>query len=304
MAVCNVCHHKCNLNEGQTGFCMARKCEDGKVVAENYGQITSIALDPIEKKPLNLFYPGAKIISVGSYGCNLRCPFCQNHEISYGFEKTARNRNDGDDSDSGRRHDRADEDRFPECRYIAPEELAEIALEYEPAGNIGVAFTYNEPLVGYEYVIDAAKEVHARGMKTVLVSNGCVSQGICEQISEHIDAMNIDLKGFADEYYSKTLGGSRQMVMDFIETASKSCHMEVTTLIVPGYNDSEDEMKRISSWLAALNGGDGAATIALHISRYFPRFKMLDIPATDVDMIYRLADVARAELNNVFVGNC
>ena len=279
MAICEVCHHKCNLNEGQTGFCMARKCEGGSVVAANYGQITSIALDPIEKKPLNLFYPGSKIISVGSYGCNLRCPFCQNHEISYGLDD-------------------------PECRYISPEELADIAEEYVNRGNIGVAFTYNEPLVGYEYVVDAAKEVHRRGLKTVLVSNGCASQVVCEEVSENIDAMNIDLKGFTDEYYEKVLGGSRQMVMDFIKTAAKTSHMEVTTLIVPGYNDTKEEMQRISSWIAELNEGDGAKTIALHISRYFPRFKMTDVPATDVDLIYSLADVARESLEHVFVGNC
>ncbi len=279
MAICDVCHHKCNLNEGQTGFCMARKCEGGSIVPENYGQITSIALDPIEKKPLNLFYPGSKIISVGSYGCNLRCPFCQNHEISYGFTT-------------------------PECRYMQPEELADIAEEYKVRGNIGVAFTYNEPLVSYEYVVDTAKEVHDRGLKTVLVSNGCVSRRVADEVSEHIDAMNIDLKGFTDEYYNKVLGGNRQMVMDFIETAARKCHMEVTTLVVPGYNDSEEEMKRISSWIAGLNGGNGAETIALHISRYFPRFKMMDVPATDVDLVYRLADVARQELKNVFEGNC
>ena len=281
MAKCGVCHRGCDLAEGQIGLCMARKCENGVVVAANYGAITSIALDPIEKKPLNLFYPGSKIISVGSYGCNLRCPFCQNHEISYGFTN-----------------------QFPECRFIDPGELAELAVEYVHGGNIGVAFTYNEPLVGYEYVVDAAKEVHRRGLKTVLVSNGCVTQDVCEKVSEHIDAMNIDLKGFTDDYYEKILGGSRQMVMDFIKTAARTSHMEITTLIVPGYNDTKEEMQRISSWIAELNEGDGAKTIALHISRYFPRFKMTDIPATDVDLIYSLADVARKNLEHVFVGNC
>lgn len=301
MAKCGVCHRGCDLAEGQMGLCMARKCENGVVLAANYGAITSIALDPIEKKPLNLFYPGSKIISVGSYGCNLRCPFCQNHEISYGFlfDSAGSGGIDPDNSFFG-----GTRDQFPECRFLDPKDLAELAVEYVHGGNIGVAFTYNEPLVGYEYVIDAAKEVHRRGLKTVLVSNGCVTQEICEKVSEHIDAMNIDLKGFTDEYYEKVLGGSRQMVMDFITTAAKTSHMEVTTLIVPGYNDTEDEMKRISSWIAQLNEGNGAKTIALHISRYFPRFKMTDIPATDVDLIYKLADVARQELKHVFVGNC
>ena len=152
MPKCNVCHNHCDLEEGREGLCKARICRDGKVVPKNYGHLTSIALDPIEKKPLNLFYPGSKIISVGSYGCNLRCP--------------------------------------------------DIALEYKDEGNIGVAFTYNEPLVGYEFVVDAAKAVHEIGMKTVLVSNGCVTKEVAEQVIPHIDAMNIDLKGFSFSFYN------------------------------------------------------------------------------------------------------
>ena len=279
MAVCDVCHNKCDISEGKTGACLARKCEDGKVVPENYGMITSIALDPIEKKPLNLFHPGSYVVSVGSYGCNLRCPFCQNYEISYGVPK-----------------------QLP-CRYMAPEELADIAKEYEPQGNIGVAFTYNEPLIGYEYVVDTAKLIHEAGMKTVLVSNGNASMRVCEEVSEHIDAMNIDLKGFTDEYYEKVLRGSRKMVMDFISHAATRCHMEVTTLVIPGFNDSDEEMERISDWIAGLDGGRGAENVALHISRYFPRFHM-DRPATDVEVIYHLAEVAGKKLKHVYTGNC
>ena len=260
---------------------MARICRDGKVVAKNYGQITSIALDPIEKKPLNLFYPGSMVVSVGSYGCNLRCPFCQNHEISYDFDR-----------------------EYPYgFREISPVELAGIALQYKDEGNIGVAFTYNEPLVGYEYVVDAAIEVHKRGMKTVLVSNGNVSREVAEEVIPHIDAMNIDLKGFTDAYYRDVLKGDRKMVMDFIEMASKKAHVEVTTLVVPGYNDTEAEIKELSKWLSSLDGGRGKESIALHLSRYFPRFKM-DVPATDVELIYHLRDVAGSELDNVFTGNC
>ena len=281
MPKCNVCHNGCYLKEGDIGLCMARICRDGKVVAKNYGQITSIALDPIEKKPLNLFYPGSMVVSVGSYGCNLRCPFCQNHEISYDFDR-----------------------EYPYgYREISPVELADIALQYKDEGNIGVAFTYNEPLVGYEYVVDAAIEVHKRGMKTVLVSNGNVSREVAEEVIPHIDAMNIDLKGFTDAYYRDVLKGDRKMVMDFIEMASKKAHVEVTTLVVPGYNDTEAEIKELSKWLSSLDGGRGKESIALHLSRYFPRFKM-DVPATDVDLIYHLRDVAGSELDNVFTGNC
>ena len=281
MPECYVCHNACNLTEGGVGKCRARRGENGAVVCANYGVITSIALDPIEKKPLNLFYPGANIVSVGSFGCNLRCPFCQNHEISYGFGK----------------------EYGGQVRYIAPDELAEIAAEYIPQGNIGVAFTYNEPLVGYEYVRDAAIEVHKKGMKTVLVSNGCVTRRVAEEVVPHIDAMNIDLKGFTDEYYRDVLGGDRQMVMDFIALSAASSHVEVTTLVVPGYNDSDAEMEEIAKWIASLDNGRGKENIALHISRYFPRFHM-DVPATDVDRIYALKDVAGKYLDHVFTGNC
>ncbi len=278
--ICKACHNQCQLNEGQTGVCRARRCEDGVVKCANYGLVTSIALDPIEKKPLNMFHPGAYIVSVGSFGCNLRCPFCQNHDISYGF---------GNEYRGG-------------VRYIAPEELADLAAEYVSHGNIGVAFTYNEPLVGYEYVIDASKEVHKRGLKTVLVSNGCVSDQVADLVIPHIDAANIDLKGFTDDYYGKFLKGSRDMVMNFIEKAADHVHLELTTLVVPGYNDTEEEMRELSGWIAGLKGGRGAEDIALHISRYFPRFN-LDVPATDVGLIYRLTEVARENLSHVFPGN-
>jgi pyruvate formate lyase activating enzyme len=281
MPKCNVCHNHCSLEEGQIGLCKARICRGGEVVARNYGHITSIALDPIEKKPLNLFYPGSMVVSVGSYGCNLRCPFCQNHEISYDFDR-----------------------EYPYgYREISPVELADIAQQYKNEGNIGVAFTYNEPLVGYEYVVDTAREVHKRGMKTVLVSNGNVSREIAKEVIPHIDAMNIDLKGFTDAYYRDVLKGDRKMVMDFIEMAAGKSHVEVTTLVVPGYNDTEVEIKELSKWLSSLDGKRGKESIALHLSRYFPRFKM-DAPATDVDLIYYLRDVASSELDNVFTGNC
>ncbi|MBO4899777.1 MAG: radical SAM protein, partial [Lachnospiraceae bacterium] len=198
MAKCDVCFRQCEIAEGSTGFCGARICAGGEVRAANYGRVTSIALDPIEKKPLNRFFPGSMIVSVGSYGCNLRCPFCQNDDISWGDMVSV----------------------WPDrARYIMPEELADIAESYRRAGNIGVAFTYNEPLIGYEFVRDTARLVHERGMKNVLVSNGCASLKVLDEIGPYIDAMNIDLKGFTDEYYSDRLKGSRQMVMEFIEQA-------------------------------------------------------------------------------------
>ena len=292
MAVCKVCFRHCNIGEGTLGFCGARVCRDGEVIADNYGRITSIALDPIEKKPLNRFHPGSLVVSVGSYGCNLRCPFCQNSEISWSDEAL-------------RLRDKAE--------YLAPEDLADIAARYRNRGNIGLAFTYNEPLIGYEYVRDAARLVHERGMKNVLVTNGTASLDVLEELLPYIDAMNIDLKGFTDHYYSDVLGGDRQMVMDFIESmdfierAVKGCHVELTTLIVPGENDNEEEIREMTGWIAGLKNAEGekvGAEIPLHVSRFFPRFRMTDRDATEVKKVYRLADTARERLKYVYTGNC
>ena len=286
MAKCDVCFRQCKLEEGMTGFCGARKCLDGKVVQANYGRVTSLALDPIEKKPLNRFYPGSLILSAGSYGCNLRCPFCQNHEISWSekawqFAETA--------------------------EEIGPEELAGIALRYRERGNIGAAFTYNEPLIGYEYVLDTAKLLRKSGMKTVLVTNGTASLAVLEKLSPWIDAMNIDLKGFTDSYYRDVLRGDRKMVLDLIREAAKTCHVELTTLIVPGENDTAEEMESLSGWVAGLadvHGGRKGEDIPLHISRFFPRFMMQDREATDVRQVYLLAQTARRHLRYVYTGNC
>ena len=281
-----MCFRHCNIGEGALGFCGARICREGEVTADNYGRITSLALDPIEKKPLNRFHPGSLVVSVGSYGCNLRCPFCQNSEISWSDEAL-------------RLRDKAE--------YLAPEDLADIAARYRNRGNIGLAFTYNEPLIGYEYVRDAARLVHERGMKNVLVTNGTASLEVLEELLPYIDAMNIDLKGFTDHYYSDVLGGDRQMVMDFIERAVKSCHVELTTLIVPGENDNEEEIREMTGWIAGLKNAEGekvGAEIPLHVSRFFPRFRMTDRDATEVKKVYRLADTARERLKYVYTGNC
>ena len=278
MARCEVCFRHCEIKEGQLGFCGARICRDGKVQAANYGKITSLALDPIEKKPLRRFHPGSRILSAGSYGCNLRCPFCQNDEISW----------------SQRALDFAEQ-----AEVLTPEELARAAAFYRNQGNIGVAFTYNEPLVGYEFVRDTAKLVHEQGMLNVLVSNGTAELSVLQELAPYIDAMNIDLKGFTDRYYSEVLGGSLEMVLRFIERAVQICHVELTTLIVPGENDSEDEMRQISGFIADLND-----SIPLHISRFFPCFHITDRDATDVKLVYRLAEVAREKLKYVYTGNC
>ena len=286
MARCDVCFRHCEIPEGRTGLCGARACVDGEVYQANYGRITSLALDPIEKKPLNRFYPGSMILSVGSYGCNLRCPFCQNHEISWSDEAF----------------------RFAEtAEVLSPEELARTAEYYRKKGNIGVAFTYNEPLIGYEYILDTAKLVKEMGLKTVLVTNGTATLSVFEKLAPYVDAMNIDLKGFTDRYYRDVLKGNRKMVMDFIEAAVQACHVELTTLIIPGENDTAAEMEEMCTWIAGLKDKDGTVTgrsVPLHISRFFPRFKMTDRNATDVSTIYQLAETARKQLEYVYTGNC
>ncbi|HJC10056.1 MAG TPA: AmmeMemoRadiSam system radical SAM enzyme [Candidatus Blautia merdigallinarum] len=273
-ALCEVCMHKCLLAPGQYGICRARCNEGGKVVSKNYGLLTSLALDPIEKKPLKMFAPGSLILSAGSFGCNLRCPFCQNHEISMvRYEKE-------------------------DLRYVSPKELTELAGQYQNRGNIGIAFTYNEPLVGYEYVRDTAKLVKKTGMKTVLVTNGSAALWVLEELLPYIDAMNIDLKGFRAEYYKK-LGGDLKTVQDFIRHAAGHCHIELTTLIIPGENDSQEEMEEEAQWIAAIN-----SSIPLHVTRFFPRYHMRQTKATPVETVYSLAGTAKKYLKHVFVGNC
>jgi len=278
MTRCEVCFRHCELKEGQVGFCKARIGEGDRVVSRNYGLVTSLALDPIEKKPLRNFCPGSKIISVGSFGCNLRCPFCQNYEISWSDEV---------------------EYYLQEAHYVLPEELVKIAQRYIDKGNIGVAYTYNEPLVGYEYVRDCAKLVHEAGLKNVLVSNGSVELQILNEVIPYIDAMNIDLKGYSENYYRNLLKGDREQVLDFIKEASRHCHIELTTLIIPDENDSYEEMRELSDWIASID-----KTIPLHISRFFPCFKMTDRGPTSVKRVYELADIAREKLDYVYTGNC
>lgn len=271
---CRVCMHHCSLEPGQTGLCRARKNEDGKIICGNYGQITSLALDPIEKKPLKMFRPGSLVLSVGSFGCNLRCPFCQNHEISMSGEEEAG------------------------AVYISPEALAQKALELRAAGNIGAAFTYNEPLVGWEYVRDAARLIKEMGMANVLVTNGSASLEVLEEILPYIDAVNIDLKTFRGETYRK-FGGDLDTVKAFIIRAAKECHVELTTLIVPGENDDAGEMSDEARWIASVR-----KDIPLHVTRFFPRYHLTDRNATDVGTVYRLAETAGRYLEYVFAGNC
>ena len=272
--ICNYCHHHCLLQEGKTGFCRVRTLQEEKNFCGNYGFITSLALDPIEKKPLNRFYPGTWILSMGSYGCNLRCPFCQNFSIS-------QNRRDA----------------FPPV-IATPEQLAAKAAELKSRNNIGIAFTYNEPLLSWEFIQDTGRLVHENGQKNVVVTNGNFSVEIAENLAGIVDAYNIDLKGFTPEWYRK-LGGDLEMAKAFITEAVKNAHVELTTLIVPGENDTPEEMEAIARWIASLS-----PDIPLHVSKFFPRWNMVDRNETPAGRVYRLAEVAKNYLQFVYTGNC
>jgi len=272
--VCKICPHQCHLDENQIGFCRARSNKEGVIIPINYGLITSMSMDPIEKKPLYQFFPGSQILSVGSFGCNLRCSFCQNYQISMaGYEEI-------------------------QTRRVSPEDLVNQALELKNLGNIGIAFTYNEPLIGYEYVKDCAILARQKGLKNVLVTNGYVCPEPLKEILPFIDAFNIDLKGFTEEFYHK-VSGDLETVKHSIELVAENNHIEVTTLIIPGENDSEDEIRSMSQWLASIR-----PDIPLHLSRFFPCYKMTDRNPTEVASVYALAEIAKEALKYVYVGNC
>lgn len=275
-AVCPICPHACSLSEGQLGICRARVARDGMVIDQNYGRITSLAIDPIEKKPLARFMPGSQVLSIGSYGCNMRCAFCQNASIAQACSTDV------------------------EWREMAPQDIAEMAAMFAGQGNIGVAYTYNEPLVGFEFVRDTCVEVHDRGLKNVLVSNGQINPEPLSELLPLIDAANIDLKGFTPEVY-RELGGDLDTTLRTIEAlaASPTTHLEVTMLIVPGLNDSAEEVDAAAAWLASLD-----PQIPLHVSRFFGCYKMADADPTPVATVYSMVDVARAHLDFVYPGNC
>lgn len=272
LVVCGVCWRHCSIREGALGYCRARTVKNGVVIPENYGKLTSLALDPIEKKPLSYFYPGSYILSAGSYGCNMACPFCQNYEIAREAEASQH------------------------TVTVSPSELVAKALDLRDRGNIGIAFTYNEPLVGYEYVRDTAKLARDNNLETVVVTNGQIEAGPLAELLPLITAWNIDLKAFNEDSYRK-LGGRLDVTMRTIQRASAVSHVEVTTLVVPGLSDSKEDMRRESEYLASLD-----PRIPLHLSRYFPCYHY-DAPATPRETLFQLRDIAEQSLEHVILGN-
>lgn len=264
---CSLCPHHCLIQPGKAGICRVRKNVDGRLVAVSYGRLSAVALDPIEKKPLYHFYPGSYIQSIGAIGCNFRCEFCQNWTIAQQEAPT---------------------------EYMVPDDVVALGGRW---GSIGIAYTYNEPSIWYEFVLECAQKAKAKGLVNVLVTNGFIEEQPLMDLLPYIDAMNIDVKSFQKEYYRKVCKGDRDAVLRAVEVAAQHTHVEVTTLVVTGLNDSDDEMRQLSQWLASVD-----KDIPLHLSRYFPNYKM-DLPATPVDRLYHLKDVAAENLSYVYIGN-
>ena len=269
--ICNNCPHNCDICEGGTGICHARSNTGGKIICENYGKVTSLALDPIEKKPLAMFFPGSMILSAGSYGCNMHCMWCQNDSISRGKVL---------------------------ADTLTCEELCDIAIDTKKRGNIGLAYTYNEPSVGYEFVLDCARLIKQNKMVNVMVTNGMLAPDRFDALIPYMDAYNIDLKtSDADKYAS--IGGSLDVITRNIKAAADNGkHVELTTLVVPGFNDDEDDFSRIVGIVSCIG-----RSVPLHITRFFPAAQYKDYSPTGLETLYRFRDMAVTELANVFLGN-
>ncbi len=267
---CRVCPHNCFIGEGKFGVCKVRTVINGEPVAINYGEVTSLAVDPIEKKPLYHYKPSKDILSLGSFGCNMTCSFCQNYEIS-------QNR--------------------PATEFISIEKLISIIPTIE--NNAGVAFTYNEPMMWYEYIYEASKKIKEDNKDTsvVVVTNGYVNEEPLMKLLPYVDAMNIDLKGYTNGYYSKVCGAKLEPVLETIKRCNEHCHVEITTLLVSDKNDSLEEVKEIAKFISRVN-----ENIPLHLSRYFPRYKM-DNEATKIEKITEAQKEAKKYLKYVYVGN-
>ena len=265
---CDLCPRRCLLAPGRGGKCKVRFNRGGKGDLPFYGYVTALARDPIEKKPLYHFRPGTEILSAGFAGCNLHCPFCQNWQIS---QKTD----------------------VPGQTY-SPARLIKTAQS-------AIAYTYSEPLVHIEFLLDCMKEARKAGIANVLVSNGCINSEAAKEILSLCDAANIDLKCFSEETYSEVLGGNLKAVMGFIRTAlEKNVHLELTTLVVPGLNDSRAELDKAAAFISELQTEERA--VPWHLSAYHPDYKWKEA-ATDFDFLVSAAERAREKLEFVYTGN-
>jgi pyruvate formate lyase activating enzyme len=269
---CELCPKACIISQGGKGFCRVRRHEEGKLYTANYMRCSSYALDPIEKKPLYHFFPGSTIFSVGTWGCNFSCQFCQNWQIAQGD---------------------------PETMVLSPERVVDIVRDYASSARcIGVAYTYSEPTVWYEFVLETAQAVKQAGYKNVLVTNGYIAEKPLRQLLPFIDAMNIDVKAFQQDFYRQVCCGDLETVKKTAEIAVQHCHVELTTLLIPDMNDSKEEIMELTDWVATrLN-----PNVPLHFSRYFPNYKF-NKPPTPVEKMVEAKEIARRKLRYVYLGN-
>jgi pyruvate formate lyase activating enzyme len=265
---CLLCPVGCVIAEGKVGVCRGRKNEGGRLYATNYGRLVSVAIDPIEKKPLYHFHPGRQILSTGPNGCNLRCQNCQNWNISQGESPT---------------------------QFAESQDLIEIALR---ENSFGISYTYTEPLIWYEYVLDTARMAKEKNLANVLVTNGYINEEPLRKLLPYIDAMNIDLKSMDGDFYKKICKGKLAPVLKAIETSFQNhVHIEITNLLIPTLNDSDEQIQKLVDFVASLSD-----RIPLHFSRYFPMYKM-DIPSTPLETIQRAFLLGKRKLKYVYVGN-
>lgn len=260
---CNLCPHNCKVKDEGLGVCGVRKNENGKLYTLIYGSCSSVAADPIEKKPLYHFYPGTNVFSLGTVGCNFKCEHCQNFSIS-----TA----------------------TPDYRYIReimPDQAVELARGYNCQG---IAWTYNEPSIWHEYSFDSAKLAKKTGLYTVYVSNGYINEEPLKEISPYLDAMNVDVKALSDDFYKKICKARLEPVLQTCERVKElDIHLEVTYLVIPGYNDSTDEVKRFCSWVVDKLGD----STPVHFSRFHPHHRMTDVPMTPIETLLKIYDLAK-----------
>lgn len=288
---CLLCPHGCVVASGNAGRCHVRENREGMLVASAWGVVSSLALDPVEKKPLANFFPGKRILSIGSYGCNLSCAFCQNHEISQRGVATQC----GVATQRGATANTSDES------LVSSAELIERALDLVPSGNVGIAYTYNEPFVNFEFVLETCRAARDAGLKNVLVTNGYVNPEPLGALMPYVDAINVDLKAFNDGFYRKICGGSLEPVKQTIATIAREyhgCDLEVTTLVIPGLNSDAAEIDGIARFLASLS-----PAVTLHLSRHHPAYRMPSPGPIGLDALLSLAEVARKSLASVQCGN-
>jgi pyruvate formate lyase activating enzyme len=271
---CFLCPHNCYINDGNRGVCNVRKNIKGVLYSENYGQITALGFDPIEKKPLYHFHPGSFILSVGSFGCNMKCDFCQNWEIS---QSTI--------DDIGRQENHS------------PDDIINIALQRED--NIGIAYTYNEPVIYYEFMLDTAKKAKAQGLKNVMVTNGYINPEPLDELLNYIHAFSVDLKGFTEDFYKKSTKSTLEPIKKSLKQINNNGNfLEITNLLIPGRNDEKAKFKEMVQWISEELGKN----TVLHLSRYFPSYHS-NIPPTSLSELNSFYEMAKEKLNYVYLGN-